>query len=100
VVSTAADGAARRCQLSYRRLGEGPLPQSFLVEIVLHTGRYHQIRAQLAAIGCPILGDEKYQSTQPYRDHAIALHATGLRLLVGGQEQHFTAPPPWAEEAG
>ncbi|MCB1119848.1 MAG: RNA pseudouridine synthase [Chlamydiia bacterium] len=44
------------------------------LEITLITGRYHQIRAQLAAIDCPIIGDSKYGSTTPYQPYAIALH--------------------------
>jgi 23S rRNA pseudouridine1911/1915/1917 synthase len=44
-----------------------------LLEITLHTGRYHQIRAQLAAIGCPILGDQKYGSSLPYEKGQIGL---------------------------
>jgi 23S rRNA pseudouridine1911/1915/1917 synthase len=43
------------------------------VEIKLHTGRYHQIRAQFAAIGCPILGDKRYGSHRILKDEAIAL---------------------------
>jgi 23S rRNA pseudouridine1911/1915/1917 synthase len=44
-----------------------------LLEIRLVTGRYHQIRAQLAEIGCPIVGDEKYGSRRPW-PKGIALH--------------------------
>lgn len=49
------------------------------VEIRLVTGRYHQIRAQLAAVGCPILGDVKYGSKKPWRQ-GIALHHREMRL--------------------
>jgi|SRR5579872_8137 len=45
-----------------------------LVEVKLHTGRYHQIRAQFSAIGCPIVGDRKYGSQRFFREEAIALH--------------------------
>lgn len=45
-----------------------------VVEIELETGRYHQIRAQFSAIGCPIIGDEKYGSTFPFHRGSIALH--------------------------
>lgn len=96
IASEATDGGARRCELTYRRLGEGPLPQCFLSEIRLHTGRYHQIRAQLAAVGCPVLGDTKYGSTRSYREEAIALHAAELRIELRGEQLTFIAAPPWA----
>lgn len=58
-----------------------PLPdKNFLWEIELHTGKYHQIRAQLANAGCPIIGDELYGSNQPYQKDAIALEAHRLVL--------------------
>lgn len=52
-----------------------------LVEIELETGRYHQIRAQLAAVGCPIVGDYKYGSKDSYAEEAIALHHEQLDIL-------------------
>ncbi len=45
-----------------------------LLEIILATGRYHQIRAQLGAIGCPIVGDKKYGSHSSFKHPGIALH--------------------------
>ena len=50
-----------------------------LVEIQLVTGRYHQIRAQFAAVGCPIVGDEKYGSRHPW-SNGIALHHVRMRF--------------------
>ncbi len=50
----------------------------FLWNIELHTGKYHQIRAQLAQIGCPILGDILYGSTSAYPENTIALNAKKL----------------------
>ncbi len=50
----------------------------FLWTIELHTGKYHQIRAQLAHIGCPILGDELYGASESYQPGCIALHAYQL----------------------
>ncbi len=68
----------KSARLSYRTLSTEN-NTSFL-EIELHTGRYHQIRAQLAAIGHPILGDAKYGSTRTHHP-GIALHHGLLEFL-------------------
>lgn len=67
-----------------------------LMEIELLTGKYHQIRAQLAHIGCPIIGDEKYGSPEKYKPDAIALHACMLRFQhpVEAVTVEVIAPPP------
>jgi 23S rRNA pseudouridine1911/1915/1917 synthase len=49
-----------------------------LLEIMLETGRHHQIRAQLSAIGCPISGDVKYGAKRPHQDLSIGLHSRSL----------------------
>lgn len=54
--------------------------ENSLLEIHLVTGRYHQIRAQLAAVGCPILGDDKYGSQKPW-PKGIALCHAEMRLI-------------------
>ena len=51
------------------------LQGKYLLEINLLTGKYHQIRAQLAHIGSPVIGDIKYGSKTPLKDQTIALHA-------------------------
>lgn len=54
------------------------LDRYVLLEIDLHTGRHHQIRAQLAAIGCQIKGDLKYGFDRSNKDASIHLHARRL----------------------
>ena len=68
---------AKLCRLHYRLIKDNE--KYSLLEIVLETGRYHQIRAQLSAAGHPVVGDSKYKSTEIYRPQAIALHHTALR---------------------
>ena len=85
---------ARECRLEYRVLKRrGELA---LLEIRIITGRYHQIRAQLAACGCPILGDGKYGSRTSLHGGAIALHHVRLRLNhpVGSEPLDVYAPYP------
>ncbi|MSP58501.1 MAG: RNA pseudouridine synthase [Flavobacteriaceae bacterium] len=50
----------------------------YLYEITLETGRFHQIRAQLSKMGCPILGDLKYGANEPLPDRSIGLHSRRL----------------------
>jgi 23S rRNA pseudouridine1911/1915/1917 synthase len=52
-----------------------------LVEIELETGRYHQIRAQFAAVGCPIVGDQKYGSKASYSKEGIALQHCKMEFV-------------------
>ncbi len=53
----------------------------YLLEVDLKTGRHHQIRAQLTAIGCPIKGDLKYGFDRSNKDGSIHLHARSLSLI-------------------
>ncbi len=68
----------------------------WLVEIALHTGRHHQIRCQLAKIGCPIRGDLKYGAKRSNPDGGISLHARRLvfRHPVTQSLVDVTAPLP------
>ena len=68
----------------------------FLLEIQLHTGRHHQIRCQLAKIGCPIKGDLKYGAPRSNPDGSICLHARHLELEhpVSHETLSITAPVP------
>ncbi len=54
---------------------------NFLLEVKPHTGRSHQIRVQLASIGCPIVGDNKYGSSISLEDRSIALLARRLKFI-------------------
>jgi 23S rRNA pseudouridine1911/1915/1917 synthase len=67
-----------------------------LLEIELLTGRHHQIRAQLAAIGCPIKGDLKYGFPRSNPDASIHLHARELSFLhpVKNETVRILAKPP------
>lgn len=79
VVSHPQTPGARQCTLGYRVLGKRK--DLFLVEIELSTGRYHQIRAQFAACGCPVLGDTAYGG-RPLRDYpGIALHHAVMEFI-------------------
>ena len=70
---------AKRAEMSYVLRGASDRYQ--LLEITLKTGRHHQIRAQLSAIGCPIKGDVKYGARRANKDRSIHLHAWKLSFL-------------------
>ena len=85
---------AKRAVLTYK-----PIAQSdryTLLEINLETGRHHQIRCQLAAIGLPIKGDLKYGAKRSNPDGGISLHARQIAFVhpVSKQEVIITAPVP------
>lgn len=72
------------------------LDRFVLLEINLETGRHHQIRAQLSAIGNPIKGDLKYGFDRSNKDGSIHLHARGLTFVhpVTKEELIILASPP------
>jgi len=84
---------AQKAKLKYRTLNKQPL--GCLIEVELETGRKHQIRVQLAHLGCPILGDRKYGSRRKLLA-GIALHAHLLEIThpVGNEALRFVAPVP------
>lgn len=80
VVQTKRKGV-REARLSYRVLQENLLKNVSLVQIVLHTGRSHQIRAQFAHRGHPVLGDGKYGGgDNAVKNIALFSHAVGFTL--------------------
>lgn len=86
----------KRACLTYRVLQRKK--DRTLLEIELETGRYHQIRLQLATLGHPIWGDRKYGGQQSYESGAIALHHQRLQLPhpISQDWMTFEALPPSA----
>ena len=80
--------------LSYRLMGASD--RYFMYEVQLHTGRHHQIRAQLAEAGATIRGDLKYGAKRSIEGGGIDLHARRLRFVhpVAKREIEIIAPPP------
>ena len=85
---------AKRAVLTYQTIAQSD--RYTLLEINLETGRHHQIRCQLAAIGSPIKGDLKYGAKRSNPDGGISLHARKIEFLhpVSKQEIAITAPVP------
>lgn len=85
---------SKKASLDYTIIKE--LNNYFVLEINLHTGRHHQIRAQLSAIGCPIKGDLKYGFDRSNPDGGIHLHARKLSFIhpVTKEKMSLVAPTP------
>jgi 23S rRNA pseudouridine1911/1915/1917 synthase len=85
---------SKKASLDYKIIKE--LNNYFALEINLYTGRHHQIRAQLQAIGCPIKGDLKYGFDRSNPDGGIHLHARKLAFIhpVSKEEITIIAPTP------
>lgn len=93
IAATEKDGA-KLALLDYSLLACSQ--KYFLLEVKLHTGRHHQIRCQLAAIGCPIRGDLKYGAKRSIEGGGIGLHARKLGFLhpVKKEPVEIIAPVP------
>lgn len=85
---------SKRAELDYQLIDSSE--KYHLLEVLPHTGRHHQIRAQLAAMGCPIKGDLKYGSERSNPDGSICLHARKLIFHhpVTKEKIELTAPVP------
>lgn len=85
---------SKKASLDYKIIKA--LDNYFALEINLHTGRHHQIRAQLTAIGCPIKGDLKYGFDRSNPDGGIHLHARKLVFIhpVSKENIEIVAPTP------
>ena len=83
-----------KAELKYRKIASGD--RYDLLEVELMTGRHHQIRAQLAEIGCPIKGDLKYGAPRSNPDGSISLHSRFVEFIhpVSKELVSITAPVP------
>lgn len=85
---------SKKALLHYRHIASS---QNYnLIEVELKTGRHHQIRCQLASIGCPIKGDLKYGAKRSNPDGSISLHARYVEFIhpVSKELIQITAPLP------
>ena len=85
---------SKRAELNYKAIGKSD--NYTLLEVNLITGRHHQIRCQLAAMGCPIKGDLKYGFARSNPDGSISLHARSVEFThpVSKELIHVEAPTP------
>lgn len=85
---------SKKAILHYKLIGHSQ--NYYLVEVDLKTGRHHQIRCQLAKMGCPIKGDLKYGSPRSNPDGSICLHARSVEFVhpVSKKQIALTAPVP------
>ena len=85
---------SKKAELFYEVIGKSD--NYYLLEIRLLTGRHHQIRAQLAKIGCPVKGDLKYGFDRPNPDRSIHLHSRKVDLVhpVKKEKLSILADPP------
>lgn len=79
---------SQNCSLSYKVIDQNKF--GYLLEVKPKTGRFHQIRAQLAHIGLPIIGDEKYGSNQLYFPLSVCLHAWKLTYQDSDSKEMIT----------
>lgn len=83
---------AKRAELSYHVISEKS--GSALIEIDLKTGRHHQIRVQMAHMGCPLLGDRKYgRASQAVRNPALCASKLAFRHPQTGKMMEFAVDP-------
>ena len=93
-IAKAGNREAKLAHLRYRYLG--PTERYYLIEVELLPGRHHQIRCQLAGMGCVIKGDLKYGAPRSNPDGGISLHSRHISLVhpVRKTPLELTAPLP------
>ena len=87
---------SKKAALSYRLIGRSD--NYSLLEVHLETGRHHQIRCQLAKIGCPIKGDLKYGFPRSNPNGGISLHARSVEFVHPVSKQAITIVAPTPED--
>ncbi|MDR0789929.1 MAG: RNA pseudouridine synthase [Bacteroidales bacterium] len=95
-ITTEDNPKAQYAELDYHLLAKSEFYN--LLEINLKTGRHHQIRTQLAAIGCPIKGDLKYGFGRSNRISSISLHARRITLEHPVRKEPLTIIAPVPDE--
>lgn len=83
---------AKLAKLKYCQIGK--TDRYFLLEVELMTGRHHQIRCQLADMGCPIKGDLKYGAPRSNPDGGISLHARRITFIHPVKKEELTIEAP------
>lgn len=93
-ITSQKKGDAKQAELKYKHLAGSD--NYHLLEVELLTGRHHQIRAQLAHMGCPIKGDLKYGYPRSNKNASIHLHARRVSFIhpVSKDSMRITADPP------
>ena len=87
---------SKKAILKYRIIGQSE--RYYLLEVNLLTGRHHQIRCQLAAMGCPIKGDLKYGAKRSNPDGSISLLAHRVEFIHPVSKQHIVVESPIPED--
>lgn len=87
--------SAKRAVLNYELIGESD--NYYLLKVQIHTGRHHQIRAQLSAIGCPVKGDRKYDFPKSNRNAGISLHARSISFIHPVKKERISVTAPYPE---
>jgi 23S rRNA pseudouridine1911/1915/1917 synthase len=86
---------SKQARLTYSIAGRSD--RYYLLEIELHTGRHHQIRAQLAKMGCPIKGDLKYGYPRSNPDGSISLIARRIEFIHPVKKEKIVITAPFPE---
>lgn len=87
---------AKEARLKYKLIKE--TDKYFLLEVLLYTGRHHQIRTQLSTIGCVIKGDLKYGAPRSNPDGSICLHSRTIEFVHPVRKEPVTIVAPVVSE--